>query len=589
MAEGRARFGSGARQAWDARLDAPADVRRAETLADVTDTVRWVEGEARAGRWGVLLLAYEAAPAFDDALVVQRSSGPVPLAWAASYPDQTRDDATPPASAVGHAAVSPAWQPRIDAPRFGRDIAAILAAIAAGDTYQVNYTFPLEAAFDADPWTWYEAVAAQAMVPFAACIDVGEAIVMSLSPELFVERRGRRVTTRPMKGTMRRGRWPQEDARIAAELLASDKARAENVMIVDLLRNDLGRVADVGSVQVSDLCRLERYPTVWQLTSTVSATVRHGVDLVDLLRATFPCGSVTGAPKVRTMEIIAALESAPRGIYTGMIALLEPGGDVVSSVPIRTAVLDRVRQTACFHVGAGITADSVADEEWAECLAKARVVRAPAVPPGAALFETLRLEDGTLFRRNAHLARLAGSADLFGWKVDLEKARTALDAVTFAHPEGLWRVRLTATRNGRCAAEAVRFEDDSGPWRVRLAPTPVDVRSPLLFNKTTSRAVYETARAAWPDADDVLLWNARRELTETTVGNLVVELGGRRVTPPVSCGLLPGVMREAVLADGLVQERVVRVEELPEATALWLVNSLRGWVRLAVMDGTSRG
>lgn len=588
MAEGRARFGSGAGTAWDACLDAPQDVRRAESLGDVPGTVQWVEAEARAGRWGVLLLSYEAAPAFDAALVVQRRPGPVPLAWAASYAGQARDVATSRAVA-GHAAMSPAWQPRIDSRHFARDIAAILAAIAAGDTYQVNYTFPLDAAFDADPWDWYEAVAAQAAVPFAACIDVGEAIVMSLSPELFLERRGRRVTTRPMKGTMRRGRWPEEDARLAAELAASDKARAENVMIVDLLRNDLGRVAEVGSVQVGDLCRLERYPTVWQLTSTVSATVRHGVDLVELLRATFPCGSVTGAPKVKTMEIIATLESAARGIYTGMIALLEPGGDVVSSVPIRTAVLDRGRRQARFHVGAGITADSKADDEWAECLAKARVVRAPAVPPDAALFETLRLADGTTHRRERHLARLAGSADLFGWRFDVEQARAALDAVALAHAEGLWRVRLTVSRDGQCAAEALPFEDDPGPWRVRLAPGPVDVRSPLLFNKTTSRAVYEAARLACPDADDVLLWNARHELTETTVGNLVVELGGRRVTPPVTCGLLPGVMRETLLADGLVEEGVVTIDELAEASGLWLVNSLRGWVPLALMDGPSRG
>lgn len=583
LGEGRARFGHGGGSAWAACLDAPVDLRRADTLGEVEATVAWVEAEACAGRWGVLLLAYEAAPAFDAALTVRPTQGPRPLAWAASYRGLSAAVDTAPTTPLP-AARALAWQPRIAPQRFGRDVGIILAAITAGDTYQVNYTFPLEAAFDDDPWRWYEAVAAQADVPFAACIDIGDAVVMSLSPELFLERRGQRVTTRPMKGTTRRGRWPEEDARLAAELAASDKARAENVMIVDLLRNDLGRVAEVGSVQVTELCRLERYPTVWQLTSTVTATLRAGVSLVDLLRATFPCGSVTGAPKVRTMEIIAALEAAPRGIYTGMIALLRPGGDVVSSVPIRTAVLDRARRQACFHVGAGITADSIATEEWAECLAKARVVRAPAVPPGAALFETLRLEQGCLQRLDRHLARIAGSAGLFGWPFDRARAAERLHAAAIAHPEGVWRLRLTSRRDGSSDVDVQPFVDERGPWRVRLAPQPVDVRSPLLFNKTTDRQVYEAARRAHPDADDVLLWNARRELTETTVGNLVVELGGRRVTPPIGCGLLPGVMREALLADGSVEERVVRVDDLAGATGLWLVNSLRGWVPLTLIS-----
>ena len=587
MSGGRAQFGTGrAGDAWHARLDSPLAVRRADALADVAAVVAWVEQEALAGRVGVLLLAYEAAPAFDPALAVTPAAGPVPLAWAAAYapPPPAADGA---ADALGPAssAIAPlAWRPGIAPVRFADDVAAILKAIAAGDTYQVNYTFPLDAPFAEDPWTWFGAVASQAAVPFAACIDVGDAVVMSLSPELFFERRGRRVTTRPMKGTTRRGRWLDEDRRLAGGLQASDKARAENVMIVDLLRNDLGRVAEVGSVTVRDLCRLERYPTVWQLTSTVEATLRPGLTLVDLLRATFPCGSVTGAPKVRTMEIIAALESAPRGVYTGMIALLQPGGDLVASVPIRTAVLDRIAGRARFPVGAGITADSSADDEWAECLAKARVARPPAVPAEAALFETLRLEAGRLHRVDAHLARMAASAELFAWSFDGEAARRSLDEVASAHGDGLWRVRLTSTRDGRCGAEAVPFEDVTGPWRACLALEAIDARSPLLFNKTTARQAYDEARRACPGADDVVLWNARGEVTETTIGNLVVELDGRRVTPPVACGLLPGVMRQELLTRGEIVERLVTLDDLSRAPRLWLVNSLRGWVPLTLVE-----
>jgi para-aminobenzoate synthetase/4-amino-4-deoxychorismate lyase len=386
-----------------------------------------------------------------------------------------------------------------------------------------------------------------------------------------------------MKGTSRRGRWLAEDARLAQALIASDKARAENVMIVDLLRNDIGRVAETGSVRVSELCALERYPTVWQMTSTIDATIRPRTSLTDLLRAVFPCGSVTGAPKVRTMTIIADLESSARGIYTGAICLLRPGGDMVASVPIRTAVYDRTTGMATFNVGAGITADSTAAEEWAECLAKARVVRPPAVPEDAVLFETLRLHDGRLMHRDGHVARMRDSAELFGWSADVERLHEALTMLAATHPDGTWRARLFLDRLGGIRTELVPFRPDVRRWRVALARTPVDTRSPLLFNKTTRREVYEAARAAVPGVDDVLLWNARGEVTESTIANVVVELDDARITPPIACGLLPGVFRQELLTRGEVRERVIRVDELARATRLWLVNSLREWIDMELV------
>jgi para-aminobenzoate synthetase/4-amino-4-deoxychorismate lyase len=278
------------------------------------------------------------------------------------------------------------------------------------------------------------------------------------------------------------------------------------------------------------------------------------------------------------MEIIAELESSARGLYTGAICLLQPGGDMVASVPIRTAILDRATGIATFNVGAGITADSTATEEWAECLAKARVARPAAVPDGASLFETIRLEAGMLVRRHAHIARLKASAALFGWAIDETRLVAALDALCADHPLGTWRARVVLDRDGEVRCDAVPFVPDLRRWRVGLAPTPVDTRSPLLFNKTTCRDVYDRARAAVPGADDVLLWNPRGELTESCVANIVVAFDGRRVTPPVSCGLLPGVFRGQLLADGHVEERVVLVEDLARATRTWLVNSLREWI-----------
>ena len=579
---GRAEFGTGEPgDAWRVRLREPAEIRQACATSGVTDVVGWIDAQARLGRWGVLLLAYEAAPAFDPALVVgSPGDGPVPLAWAAAYEPRAAstflDDTAHRDQGVLTEVVS--WRPEVDQARFACDIARILGHIAAGDTYQVNYTFPLRAKFPHDPWRWFRARAREARVPFPACIDTGAAVVMSLSPELFIERRGDQVRARPMKGTSRRGRWLDEDHRLSQALVDSEKARAENVMIVDLLRNDIGRVAMIGSVRVSELCALERYPTVWQLTSRIDATLRPATTLCDVLRAVFPCGSVTGAPKVRTMEIIAALESFPRGLYTGAVCLLRPGGDMMASVPIRTAILDRATGIATFNVGAGITADSTASDEWAECLAKARVARPAAVPDDASLFETMRLEAGVLVRRDAHIARLQASAALFGWPIDERRLSAALDRLCAHHRTATWRARLVLDRDGHVRTEAKPLVRDSRHWRVGLADAPVDTRSPLLFNKTTCRVVYERARAAVPGADDVLLWNARGELTESCVANIVVALDGRRVTPPVACGLLPGVFRAQLLTEGQVEEGVVRVEDLGRATGVWLVNSLREWI-----------
>jgi para-aminobenzoate synthetase/4-amino-4-deoxychorismate lyase len=505
----------------------------------------------------------------------------VPLAWAAVYErvqahGDDDDRAAGPAGAVGP------WTPAIDEARFARDIGRVLAHIAAGDTYQVNYTFPVQAPFAADPWRWYRETAAHAAVPNPACVDLGEAVVMSLSPELFLERRGSRLTARPMKGTARRGRWLGEDDRLAHGLERDPKARAENVMIVDLLRNDLGRIAETGSVQVRDLCRLERYPTVWQLTSTIEARLPLDTSLRALLAATFPCGSVTGAPKVSTMGIIAGVEAAPRGLYTGAIVLLRPGGDFVASVPIRTVVLDRRAGRAVFGVGAGITADSVAADEWAECLAKARVVRPPAVPDDAELFETCRLEDGVCLRSEGHVARVRDSARLFGWICDEALLREALRSLARAHRDGTWRARLFLARNGAVRVEAVPFDPSPQVWRVGLARDPIDLRSPLVFNKTTCRAAYDAALAGVSGVDDVLLWNARDEVTETTRASLIVVIDGIAVTPPLASGLLPGVMRGELLTSGVVQERVVRKDDLRRASAMWLVNSLRGRIEVTL-------
>ncbi len=563
---------------WRGTFRDPRATWTADTLDDVLPVVDAAEHAVAEGAWVVLVLAYEAAPAFDAALQVHAGLD-APLAWAAAYDGPAGRDGSPSRPRAA-ASCLPDWQPALDAASFADVIARLQTHIAAGDTYQVNYTFPMRGVLPAGAaWAWYDFARHRAAVPYAAWIAREDDLVLSLSPELFFERRGTRITTRPMKGTHARGRWLAEDLHARDALERSEKARAENVMIVDLLRNDLGRIARPGTVRVTRLCTPERYPSVWQLTSTIEAEASADVRLRHVLSALFPCGSVTGAPKIRTTEIIAASETAPRGVYTGAIALIRPDGQVVASVPIRTAVVDRRSGRAIWPVGAGITADSDAADEYAECLLKAKAARTTPVVGAEGLFETLRLEMGVLTRRDAHVRRLAESARYLGLPWDAAAADAALDACAAAHPSGLWRIRLVLDADGRCACTAEPFADaPERVWRVGLAPLPVAADDWRLFHKTVDRERYDTARRAHPLLDDVIFCRPDGRVTESTIANVVVELDDGRWTPPVGDGLLPGVYRGTLLAAGTIGERSLTVDDVRSARRVWLINSLRGWM-----------
>jgi para-aminobenzoate synthetase/4-amino-4-deoxychorismate lyase len=612
-----ARFFSGdpARPTWTPErdaidLDVPHAVHVARRLDDVVAVVGEADRAAARGQWAAVMIAYDAAPAFDagmaGAIRADADDNGWPLAWVAVFDAaavRRHPRHAPAAAAVRVPAVAAGpgpWQPALSRGRFGDVVGRVAEAIAAGDTYQVNLTFALEREGvgplePADLEAWVGALCAAHEAGYGARLDLGDAVVLSASPELFVERRGDRLLARPMKGTSPRGRWLDEDAARRDALVASEKARAENVMIVDLLRNDLGRVAETGSVTVPALFTAERYPTVWQLTSTIEAQLpaARPTTLVDLMRALFPCGSVTGAPKIRTMEIIAALESAPRGVYTGAIGLVRPGGDAVFSVAIRTLVVDPETGAATLGVGAGIVADSRADEEFDECLlkgafAEAAVDGAPAVirvPPASQrdfeLLETVRVEDGAWLRLDRHLDRMAASAEYFGFPWNHAAVEAAIASHVTAPIASRGRIRLLPT--GRAAVETLPLAPFGPTRRVALAPTPVDADDPFLCHKTTRRHVYTRAQAARPDVDDVILWNARGEITESTIANVVVEIDGARWTPPRTCGLLAGVARGVLVEAGSVRERPIAVAELKAASRIWLVSALRGEVQATLI------
>jgi para-aminobenzoate synthetase/4-amino-4-deoxychorismate lyase len=369
-------------------------------------------------------------------------------------------------------------------------------------------------------------------------------------------------------------------------LECSVKDRAENAMIVDLLRNDIGRVARSGSVTWTDLFRAERYETVWQLTSTVTATLRSDVGVGDVFAALFPCGSVTGAPKVSTMRIIADLEVASRGVYCGTVGYLAPanaaGPRARFNVAIRTVVQDARSGTAVYGVGGGITWDSSAAAEYDETVAKARVLTARRPP--VRLLETLAHEPGTGYRRlEEHLERLRASSAYLGMSLDEGAVRDALDreAGRFTKPA---RVRLVVDRRGRVESGSAPLTETVEPIRLAIdRADPVDPADPMLFHKTTARARYDLARERFPDADDVVLVNAAGRVTETTRANIAIRSDGRWVTPPLTDGLLPGCERAALLADGTLEEASFGIEDLEGAESVVFLNSVRGWRRAVLV------
>lgn len=383
-----------------------------------------------------------------------------------------------------------------------------------------------------------------------------------------------------MKGTARRGRTTKEDNERSEWLKNSVKNRAENVMIVDMIRNDLGRIAKTGSVHVSQLFETERYPTLWQMTSTVTAQTNGS--LTEILNALFPSASITGAPKVSTMKIIAELENTPRKIYTGSIGYISPQRKAKFNVAIRTVVINRESRRAEYGVGGGIIWDSTNVDEYAEALLKAHVLVEQ--PPPFSLLETMLWTPAEgFFLCEKHLTRMLDSANYFDIPLSKEELEEYLKQISssFHTPQ---RVRVFLDQAGKLASAAKAFEPEASleVLKVGLAQQSIDSNDVFLFHKTTQRAVYESAREGLDEVDDVLLYNEAGELTEFTIGNLVAEIDGQLLTPPVACGLLPGTFRAHLMESGQVVERTIRVEQLKDCKQLFRINSVHKWQKVEI-------
>ena len=568
-----------------------SDLSTTLALADAADLARaeaLVAESSAQGVWTVVALNYELAG------VLEPASGLAPCGnlgqvWRFARRQWLDSSALEAWLAAGVAALPAADQvcgiadlaPGLAEADYLAAVARIQDYIGAGDCYQVNFTFPLHFTPFGHPLALYAALRRRQPTSLGGLVLAPQATILSLSPELFVERQGARLITRPMKGTAPRGRDAAEDEARRAGLAASAKDRAENVMIVDLLRNDLGRLAPPGSVRVEELFRIETYPTLFQMTSSVVADLAEnqpGADFAAVLRALFPCGSITGAPKVRAMQIIQELEVGPRGLYTGSLGWVAPEGDFRLNVAIRTLEL-AADGSGRLGVGSGIVIDSEPVREYRECLLKASFLTD--LDPGFLLIETLLLADGVFPDGVLHRQRLAASARALGFAHDGGAVARALAELAADYPQGRFRVRLTLDKRGLLRLVAAPLDEAVGPWTVCLSPLRLDSRHYLLRHKTTARALYDAELKrvmALPQGFDALFLNERGEVCEGARSNVFARIDGRLYTPPLSCGLLPGILRRRLLESGEAAERVLTPADLQGAEAIYMGNALRGLV-----------
>lgn len=556
------------------RYSTPISILSTRQVSDVVPLLEAVAGAVKQGHHAAGFVSYEAAAAMDAALVTHPPLPNFPLIWFGIFPApapyELPEAARPPALLI---------QPGIARPRYMQAFEKIRAHLRNGDSYQVNYTFPLEIPFQGNAFEHFLALSHAQRGNCGAFVRFDGHAICSASPELFFELDADGlIRARPMKGTAPRGLSAAEDRELIRSLHNSEKARAENIMIVDMLRNDLGRIATPGSVAVTRRFDVERYPTVLQMTSTVEGRTEAGI--VDIFKALFPCASVTGAPKVQTMRIIRDNEPHARGIYTGAIGCLSPDGAARFTVAIRTLHVDQALGVARYGVGSGIVWDSMADAEYDECIAKARILNAPPRPTFS-LLETLLWEpEHGIFLLDRHLQRLCGSAEYFSIPLDVGHIRNLLKQATESSATTSRRVRLRVDPSGTARVDSTPLAAATSGQvtRLRLGATPTDPSNLSLYHKTTHRPHYDEARTTLEPNEDLLFLNTQGHVTESTIANLVVSLDGKRWTPPIADGLLPGTFREELLARGEIAERSLTPADLARADAIWLINSVRRWM-----------
>jgi para-aminobenzoate synthetase/4-amino-4-deoxychorismate lyase len=541
-------------------------------LDKVMDCLERIDVYTQNGLHAAGFLSYEAAGGLDAALQSHRLKE-LPLIWFGIYKKAQLITLPDPGESSFYLGE---WKSSTSIDEYNRSIGEIKRHIENGDTYQVNYTLRLKNSFSGDPWKFFLTLMDAQHSGYCAYIHFGHHHICSLSPELFFSLSDGKMTCRPMKGTAKRGGDALEDQERERWLFSSKKNRAENVMIVDMIRNDLGRIAKTGSVRVDRLFSIEKYSTLFQMTSTVTADIY--LPFSTIFKNMFPCASITGAPKIKTMEIIKNIESDPRGIYTGSIGYIAPDRKAQFNVAIRTVTIDVQSGRAEYGVGGGIVWDSEASQEYEECWAKAAILYQK--HPAFELIETLLWTSHKGFNLlDFHFERLSSSARYFQFEFSPEDWSRQIDAFNARHHADAKRVRITLSPSGKLSLEASPVISLRGS-KVALASEASLQHSQFVFHKTSRREFYTGQLDRHPEMADIILWNQDGMITESCVANVVVLQGKTLYTPPLSDGLLPGVFRKHLLEHGIIKEKCISVDECLRSSNVFLINSLRGWISL---------
>ena len=559
------------------RFENPVKIIETDKISEVISKFQLVEEAVNKEKlYAVGFISYEAASAFDSALQT-KSLQSFPLLWFAFYKEYEKIDIF---SEHSTSTYLTNWSSSVSREEYDFAIARIKDHIREGDTYQVNYTMRQYADFSGDAWKLFKELSHTQRADYSAFIDTEDFTVCSASPELFFTYNNGKIIGRPMKGTADRGLTLGNDKKQSDWLYHSKKDRAENLMIVDMIRNDFGRIAEAGSVKVSKLFNIEKYPTVWQMTSTVEAETNAG--MTDILKALFPCASITGAPKAYTMKIISELENTPRGIYTGSIGFLTPGKRSQFNVAIRTLVIDKKSNRAEYGVGGGIVWDSTDKGEYDECRIKTKVLT-ERQPEFSLLESMLWTPSEGYFLLDYHLKRLSNSAEYFDYDIDIKQVKLCLREKVSVFPTQPQKIRLLISQNGGLICQHDDIVGSIGKnsvIKVALADKPVNISNPFLYHKTTNRKIYDSYKEKFSGYDNVLLWNEMKEITELCTANIVVKIDGELYTPPIKCGLLAGTFRKYLLEQGTINEKVIHIDDLKQAEELFLINSVRKWQKI---------
>lgn len=558
------------------RFSKPDDVVMTDSVDQVVPALKKIQNAVDDGFYAAGYVSYEAAPAFDRRFAVH-ADPKMPLLWFGIFrnPCVSKEPVSNGTYQFSN------WQSSTTMETYESNISTIIKKMDEEHTDQVNYTMRLRSEFRGDDLSFYRQLSNGQDSNYCAYMNIGRFRILSASPELFFRWHGNQITTRPMKGTVGRGRWKEEDDSNASWLYHSEKNRSENAMIVDLLRRDLSHIAKTGSVHVPRLFHIERYPTVIQMTSTVTAETKRGTKLADIFRALFPSGSITGVPKMSALNMIAEFEDSPRETYCGALGYMAPDGEAVFNVPIRTVVIDTKTGIAEYGTGGAVTTASTPDAEYREAFTKAKLLTEN-LPPFE-LLESIRLDHGTYFLYQRHLQRLKHSAAYVGFHLPMDHIHKRLRAYANENADDVRKVRLLVSKEGDITVSGEPVTDLHGPVPVKIAKTPVNKNDRFLYHKTTYRDMYEARRSEEPGVFDVILWNEQGELTEFTNGNLVLELDGEKWTPPREAGLLDGTFRQELLSNGRIKERTLTKKDLHVCTNAWFINSVRKWVPVRVI------